>query len=91
MQIQGQYSLLDFSKKILGGHKLSDFNEEYEKIMRSSIKQSTKTNALAELMTLMEGRYSIILSTKEGWNEWKENNKEAYALYKKISDSRVLE
>ncbi|QJX74728.1 hypothetical protein [Priestia megaterium] len=87
MQIQGQYSLSDFIIKISGGYKLSDFNEEYEKIMRSSITQYTKDVKLAELMTLIEGVFSVPLLRDE---EWERNNKKVIAMYRKISNSRKL-
>lgn len=87
MQIKGQYSLSDFRIKILGGYKLSDFNEEYEKIMRSPITQYTKDVKLAELMTIMEKEFSVPMLKDV---EWERNNRKVIAMYRKISNSRKL-
>jgi hypothetical protein len=67
--------------------KLSDINKRYEEIMLSNDSQQVKTTKLSNLMTEMEGVFSIPMLRND---EWESENRKVIALYRKISKSRVF-
>jgi len=64
---------------------LKEINTEYEKIMSLNVSPREKTIRLSNLMTLMEGKYSIPMLQKL---EWEKENRKVIAMYRKISISR---
>jgi len=64
---------------------LKEINTEYEKIMNLHVPSQEKAIRLANLMTLMEGKYSIPMQRKP---EWEKDNRKIIAMYRKISISR---
>jgi hypothetical protein len=67
---------------------LKEINQEYENIMHSNLSADKKTRMLSELMTQMEGEFSIPMLRKP---EWENQNRKVIALYRKISRSRVFD
>jgi hypothetical protein len=66
---------------------LTDINKRYEDIMFSNDTQQVKTTKLSNLMTEMEGVFSIPMLRDD---EWESENRKVIALYRKISKSRVF-
>jgi hypothetical protein len=66
---------------------LKDINQEYENIIHSNLSDDRKTRMLSELMTQMEGEFSIPMLKSA---EWESQNRKVIALYRKISRSRVF-
>ncbi len=68
--------------------ELKEFNQEYENIMHSNFSNDEKVHKLANLMTQMEGRFSIPMLKNQ---EWENENRKVIALYRKISRSRIFD
>lgn len=64
---------------------LTEINKEYEKIMSANLNPHNRAVKLAQLMTRMEGEYSIPMQKNV---EWEQQNRKVIALYRKISLSR---
>ncbi|MBG9728002.1 hypothetical protein ABD87_00150 [Lysinibacillus sphaericus] len=68
--------------------ELKKINQEYENIIHSGLASYVKDKKLSELMTVMEKKYSIPLLKNQ---EWENQNRKIIAMYRKISESRILE
>lgn len=66
---------------------MDDFGKEYETIMSSNIDTDTKDQKLAALMTKMEIDCKIPYQRNP---EWEKQYPEVIALYRKISNSRII-
>lgn len=73
------------NERVEGLMSLTEINRKYENIMNSNLSQYEKAVKLGELMSLMEGQYTIP-ALKDP--EWEQENKKVIALYRKISISR---
>lgn len=68
--------------------ELKEINQEYENIMHSSFSNDEKAQKLANLMTEMEGQFSIPMLKNQ---DWENENRKVIALYRKISRSRIFD
>ncbi|MCT1905259.1 hypothetical protein [Oceanobacillus sojae] len=66
---------------------LSWFNNEYEKILHCGLFDSQKDRGYVSLMSEMEVEFRIPMLRNE---EWEQQNKDVFTLYRKMSMSRKL-
>lgn len=66
---------------------LSEINQLYEEILHADLPSDKKDQKYAQLMTYMENYYKIPVLRSE---QYEHNHKAIMAMYRKISNSRLL-